>query len=45
MSTLQPKTNRFNSDFSFIKKAYDPKGTILFGKITVQTFVTLDTST
>lgn len=23
MSTLQPKTNRCNSDFYFIKKAYD----------------------
>ena len=26
MSTLQSKTNRCNSDFSFIKKAYDPLG-------------------
>ena len=26
MSTLQPKTNRCNSDFSFIKKAGDRKG-------------------
>ena len=45
MSTLQPKTNRCNSDFSFIKKAGDPLWTILFGKSTVQTFLTLDTST
>ena len=45
MSTLQPKTNRYNSDFSFIKKAYDRNRTILFGKSTVATFVTLDTST
>ena len=26
MSTLQPKTNRSNSDFSFIKKAGDLNG-------------------
>ena len=26
MSTLQPKTNRCNSDFSFIKKAGDRDG-------------------
>ena len=44
-SILQSKTNRCHSDFSFIKKAYDPKRTILFGESTVQTFVTLDTST
>ena len=45
MSTLQPKTNRSISDFPFIKKAGDLFRTILFGKSTVQTFVTLDTST
>ena len=44
-SILQSKTNRCNSDFSFIKKAGDPFGTILFGRSTAQTFVTLDTST
>ena len=40
----QSKTNRCNSDFSFIKIRVAPEGTILFGKSTVQTFVTLDTS-
>ena len=45
MSTLQPKTNRCNSDSSFIKKSRRPKRTILFGKSTVQTFEKLDTST
>ena len=41
----QSKTNRSNSDFSFIKIRVALCGTILFGKSTVQTFVTLDTST
>ena len=41
----QPKTNRCNSDFSFIKIRVALFGTILFGKSTVQIFVTLDTST
>ena len=41
----QSKTNRSNSDFSFIKIRVAPRRTILFGKSTVQTFVTLDTST
>lgn len=38
-------TNRCNSDFSFIKNKGRPLRTILFGKSTVKTFVTLDTST
>ena len=33
MSTLQPKTNRCNSDFSFIKKAYDRKGLSSLGNV------------
>ena len=33
MSTLQPKTNHSNSDFSFIKKAYDPFGLSSLGKV------------
>jgi|GEM_PF-7097293 len=33
MSTLQPKTNRRNSDFSFIKKAYDLMGLSSLGKV------------
>ena len=45
MSTLQPKTNRCNSDFSFIKKAYDPLRTILFERCTAQTLVMLYIST
>ena len=45
MSTLQPKTNLCNSDFSFIKNKGRPRRTILLGKSTVQAFVTLDTST
>ena len=45
MSTLQPKTNRCNSDFSFIKKAYDPQGTILFGKCTAEILMMLYIST
>ena len=40
----QSKTNRCNSDFSFIKIRGAQYRTILFGKSTVQTFVTLDTS-
>ena len=44
MSTLQPKTNRCNSDFSFIKKAYD-QSTILFERCTAQTLVMLYVST
>ena len=46
MSTLQPKTNRCNSDFSFIKKAGDPAmGSILFERCTAQTLVMLYIST
>ena len=41
----QPKTNHSNSYFSFIKIRVAQTWTILFGKSTVQTFVTLDTST
>lgn len=33
MSILQSKTNRSNSDFSFIKKAYDRKGLSSLGKV------------
>ena len=39
------KHNRRNSDCSFNKNKGRPFRTILFGKSTVQTFVTLDTST
>ena len=45
MSTLQPKTNRCNSDFSFIKKAGDPFRSILFERCTAQTLVMLYIST
>ena len=45
MSTLQPKTNRCNSDFSFIKKAGDPHGSILFERCPAQTLVMLYIST
>ena len=45
MSTLQPKTNRCNSDFSFIKKAGDRFGSILFERCTAQTLVMLYIST
>ena len=45
MSTLQPKTNRCNSDFSFIKKAGDLYGSILFERCTAQTLVMLYIST
>ena len=41
----QSRTKRCNSDFSFIKIRVARQRTILFGKSTVQTFVTLDTST
>ena len=41
----QSRTNHCNSDFSFIKIRVAHFRTILFGKSTVQTFVTLDTST
>ena len=35
----QSKTNRCNSDFSFIKKAYDLRRTILFKKCTAETLI------
>ena len=40
---IQDKSLQFG--FFFYKKSIRPKRTILFGKSTVQTFVTLDTST
>ena len=45
MSTLQPKTNRCNSDFSFIKKSRRPYRSILFERCTAQTLVMLYIST
>ena len=45
MSDIQSKINRCNLDCSFNKNKGRPFGTILFGESTVQTFVTLDTST
>ena len=41
----QSKTNRCNSDFSFIKKEYDLTGTILFEKCTAEILVMLYIST
>ena len=42
---MYAKYKSLHLDLCFIKKAGDPIRTILFGKSTVQTFVTLDTST